>query len=48
MELVWDAYVEMMGEWQPAATLVGVTLLGGGPARLVEIEATAVLPTTST
>jgi enamine deaminase RidA (YjgF/YER057c/UK114 family) len=47
LDVVWNAYVEAMGERQPAATLVGVTLLGGGPARLVEIEATAVLPATN-
>jgi len=39
----WEAYVEVMGDWQPATTLVGVTELGGGPAPLVEIEVTAVL-----
>ena len=45
MSLAWDTYVEVMGEHQRAATLVGVTLLGGGSAMLVEIEATAVLGT---
>jgi enamine deaminase RidA (YjgF/YER057c/UK114 family) len=43
MSLAWGSYVEVMGEHQRAATLVGVTLLGGGSAILVEIEATAVL-----
>lgn len=44
MNLAWSTYVEVIGDPQPAATLVGVTLLGGGSAVLVEIEATAVLP----
>jgi enamine deaminase RidA (YjgF/YER057c/UK114 family) len=43
LDLAWDAYVETMGGRQPAATLVGVTVLGGGPSILIEIEATAAL-----
>ena len=42
----WEAYVEVLGENQPATTIVGVTRLGRSETveALVEIEATAVLP----
>lgn len=41
----WAAYVEVMGDRQPATTLVGVTMLGAEPGQkpLVEIEVTAAL-----
>ena len=41
----WSAYVEVMGNRQPATTLVGVTMLGHNPGEypVVEIEATAAL-----
>ncbi len=41
----WAGYVEVMGDRQPAATLLGVTMLGHEPGQepLVEIEVTAAL-----
>jgi len=41
----WEAYVEVMGDRQPATTLLGVTMLGheAGQEPLVEIEVTAAL-----
>ena len=46
LENAWEAYVEVLGEDQPATTIVGVTRLGRSDTleALVEIEATAVLP----
>lgn len=46
LDHAWEAYVEVMGENQPATTIVGVTRLGRSDTveALVEIEATAALP----
>lgn len=46
MSDAWQAYVEVMGDRQPATTLIGVAMLGAAPGQepLVEIEATAALP----
>jgi enamine deaminase RidA (YjgF/YER057c/UK114 family) len=46
MGSAWEAYVEVMGDRQPATTLVGVTMLGSDPDEgepFVEIEVTAAL-----
>ena len=45
LDRAWEAYVEVLGEHQPATTIVGVTRLGRSDSleALVEIEATAVL-----
>jgi len=45
MGSAWEAYVEVMGDRQPATTLLGVTMLGHEPGQepLVEIEVTAAL-----
>jgi hypothetical protein len=47
MNNAWDAYVEVMVDHHPPTTIVGVTLLGGGSAYLIEIEAIAALPGTA-
>lgn len=45
MDGAWAAYVEVMGDRQPATTLLGVTMLGHEPGQepLVEIDVTAAL-----
>lgn len=45
MDGAWASYVEVMGDRQPATTLLGVTMLGHEPGQepLVEIEVTAAL-----
>lgn len=40
----WWAYVDVLGGRQPPTTIVGVSMLGGGLDRLVEVEAIAALP----
>jgi enamine deaminase RidA (YjgF/YER057c/UK114 family) len=45
LDNAWAAYVKVMGDRQPATTLLGVTRLGHEPGQepLVEIEVTAAL-----